>query len=237
RVGTKDHVPTNGSLRPSDHILQVRPLQDAIVGNATRSIWVLQAAVGFVLLIVCANVANLVMAHADSRRREFVVRVALGASRGRLLRQTMTEGVLVSGAGGLLGLWLARVGVQALVRVYPTSVPRTSEITIDLPVLLVTVGLSIATALLFALAPIGDHQAGNLIAGVRATGDAGPAGARRHLIRRVLVTAEVALAVMLVLGAGLLLRTVQNLWSVDAGFDRSRLVTFSMTLPMATSEP
>ena len=237
RIGVGGHVPVKHPSVAADHTLQLQPLRDAIVGNAGRSIWVLQAAVGFLLLIVCANLANLVMAHADSRRREFVVRTALGASRGRLIRQRMTEGVLVSGAGGLLGLWLARVGVQALVRVYPTSVPRTSEITIGLPVLLVTFGLSIAMALLFALAPIGDHQAGNLIAGLRETGDRSTRGARRHLIRRVLVTAEVALAVMLVLGAGLLLRTVQNLWSVDAGFDRSRLVTFSMTLPMATSEP
>jgi putative ABC transport system permease protein len=237
RVGAEGHVPVKEPSLVADHTLQLQPLQDAIVGNAGRSIWVLQAAVGFLLLIVCANLANLVMAHADSRRREFVVRTALGASRGRLIRQRITEGVLVSGAGGLLGLWLARTGIQTLVRVYPASVPRTSEIAIDSRVLLVALGLSIATALLFALAPIGDRKAGNLVAGLRESGDRSATGARRHLIRRVLVTAEVALAVMLVIGAGLLLRTVQNLWSVDSGFDRSRLVTFSMTLPMATSEP
>jgi putative ABC transport system permease protein len=111
RVGTTDHVPTNRPLRSVDHTLQLRSLQDAIVGNARRPIWVLQAAVGFVLLIVCANLANLVMARAGSRRREFALRAALGASRGRLLRQSVTEGAVMSGAGGILGLWLAHVCV------------------------------------------------------------------------------------------------------------------------------
>ncbi len=155
RVGAKDHVPTNRPLRSVDHTLQLRALQDAIVGNASRSIWVLQAAVGFVLLIVCANLANLVMARAGSRRREFVLRAALGASRGRLLRQSVTEGAVMSGAGGILGLWLASAGVRALIRAYPTSVPRTSELTIDLPVLLVALGLSTGTALLFGFVSLG----------------------------------------------------------------------------------
>src|SRR5438552_6567277 len=236
RVGTKDHVPTNGRLRPADHILQLRPLQDAIVGNATRSIWVLQAAVGFVLLIVCANLGNLVMAHAESRRREFVVRAALGASRGRLLRQTMTEGVLLSGAGGMLGVCLAYAGVQALIRTYPDSMPRISDVVIDVPVLLVAIGLSTATALLFGLALVG-HRVSGLVTALKEGGERGASGAGRYHIRRTLMIGEVALAVMLVISAGLLIRTVYNLTSVDAGFDRSRLVTFSMTLPMATSEP
>src|SRR5438067_11865555 len=124
RVGTKDHVPTNRPLRAVDHTLQLRALQDVIVGNASRPIWVLQAAVGFVLLIVCANLANLTMARAGSRRREFVLRAALGASRGRLLRQSVTEGAVMSGAGGILGLWLANAGVRALIRAYPSSIPR-----------------------------------------------------------------------------------------------------------------
>src|SRR5437763_5976052 len=149
RAGTKDHVPTNRPLRAVDHTLQLRTLQDAIVGNASRPIWVLQAAVGFVLLIVSANLANLVMARAGSRRREFVLRIALGASRGRLRRQSVTEGAVMSGAGGILSLWLASAGVRALIRAYPTIVPRTSELTIDLPVLLVALGLSTGTALLF----------------------------------------------------------------------------------------
>lgn len=236
RVGVKGHVPTNRPSLPVDHNLQMQPIQDAIVGDASRAIWVLQAAVGFVLLIVCANLANLMMARAETRRREFAVRAALGAGRGRLLRQVMTEGVMLSGAGGMLGVWLAYAGVQALIRMYPTSMPRTSEVGIDMPVLLFAIGISLATGVFFGLTPIMAGPLNGLATTLQESGSRGVAGGR-HRIRRTLVIAEVALAVMLVIGAGLLVRTVYNLTRVDAGFDRWRLVTFSMTLPMATSEP
>src|SRR5258707_4395077 len=236
RVGTTDHVPTSRSRRAIDHTLQLRTLQDAIVGNASRPIWVLQAAVGFVLLVGCANLANLVMARAGSRRREFVPRTALGASRGRLLRQAVTEGGVLSGAGGLLGLWLAGAGVRALIRAYPASIPRTSELTVDLPVLLVALGLSAGTALLFGFVSLGRGRTSNMVTALK-EGGRGVSGAWRHYARRGLVIAQVAFAVMLVIGAGLLVQTVFNLTRIDAGFDRSRLVTFSMTLPMANSDP
>src|SRR5499433_2246277 len=236
RVGTTDHVPTNRPLRAADHTLQLRALQDAIVGNASRPIWVLQAAVGFVLLIVCANLANLVIARAGSRRREFVLRTALGASRGRLLRQSITEAALMSGAGGILGLWLAGAGVRALIHAYPTSVPRTSELTIDLPVLLVALALSTGTALLVGFVSLGRRRTSSMMTALK-EGARGASGAWRHYARRGLLIAQVAFAVMLVIGAGLLVQTVYNLTRIDAGFDRSRLVTFSMTLPMANSEP
>jgi predicted permease len=236
RVGTKGHVPTNRPLRSADHTLQLRPLQDAIVGNASRPIWVLQAAVGFVLLIVCANLANLVMARAGSRRREFVMRAALGASRGRLLRQSVTEGAVMSGAGGILGLGLAHAGVRALIRAFPTSIPRTSELTIDLPVLLVALGLSAGTVLLFGFVTIGRRRTSNLVTALK-DGERVASSTWRHYARRGLVIAQVAFAVMLVIGAGLLVQTVYNLSRINAGFDRSRLVTFSMTLPMANSDP
>jgi putative ABC transport system permease protein len=209
----------------------MQPLQDAMIGDARRAIWILQVAVAFVLLIACANLANLLMARAESRRREFAVRAALGASRSRLLRQTITEGVMLCLAGGVLGLWLARVAVQALIRAYPTSVPRMSEIAIDLPVLLFALGVSMATGVLFGVAPLAQRRMGDLVTAFKQAGDRGTRGARGHHVRRTLVVAEVALAVMLVIGAGLLIRTVYNLTSVDAGFDRSRLVTFSLTLP------
>jgi predicted permease len=231
RTGSPVHVPTNRPTRAADHTLQIEPLPDAIVGDARRSIWILQVAVGFVLLIACANLANLLVARAESRRREFAVRAALGAGRSRLLRQTMTEGVMLCVAGGMLGLWLARVAVRALILAYPTSVPRMSEIGIDLSVLLFAIGVSIATGVLFGVAPLARERMDDLVTAFKEGGDRGTSGAGRHRIRRMLVVVEVALAVMLVTGAGLLIRTVYNLTSVDAGFDRSRLVTFSMTLP------
>jgi predicted permease len=239
RTGQKNHVfaplPKTAEERKTNfgHILQMHPVQEQIVGGASRAIWVLQAAVGFVLLIACANLANLLLARAETRHREFAVRTALGAGRGRLLRQFMTEGVLLSIVGGVLGLILARAGVQALIRVYPTSLPRTAEVAVDPVVLLFTLGVSIATGLVFGLAPLMHTRVKGLALALKEGGARGATGAARHHIRRGLVMAEVALAVMLVIGAGLLIRTVYNLSVVDAGFDRSRLVTFQMSLANA----
>ena len=237
RTGTRDHVPTNRPVQAVDHTLQLRPLQDAIIGNASRPIWVLQAAVAFVLLIVCANLANLLLARAGSRKREFVLRAALGASRGRLLQQTVTEGALLAVSGGMLGLLLASIGLRALINAYPTSIPRTSELAIDLPIFLVAFGLSTGTALLFGFVLRGGRGTMSSLATVLKEGAKGAGGAWRNYARRGLVIAQVAFAVMLVIGAGLLVRTVYNLTRIDAGFDRSRLMTFSMTLPMANSDP
>jgi predicted permease len=239
RTGQKTHVfaplPKTAEERKTNfgHILQMHPVQEQIVGGASRAIWVLQAAVGFVLLIACANLANLLLARAETRHREFAVRTALGAGRGRLLRQFMTEGVLLSIVGGVLGLVLARAGVQALIRVYPSSLPRTAEVAVDPMVLFFTLGVSIATGLVFGLAPLMHTRVKGLALALKEGGARGATGAARHHIRRGLVMVEVALAVMLVIGAGLLIRTVYNLSVVDAGFDRSRLVTFQMSLAAA----
>jgi predicted permease len=230
--GRHAFVPLKGR---NGHILQMHSLQEEILGSAGRSIWVLQAAVGFVLLIACANLANLLLARAESRHREFAVRTAIGATRWRLLRQFMTEGVLLSLAGGALGVVLARFGMQALLSAYPASLPRTSEVTVDLPVLVFTLGVAVATGVLVGLAPLMHTHARGLVAALKEGGAKGATSGARHHVRRGLVMAEVALAVMLVIGAGLLVRTVYNLAQVDGGFDRSRLVTFSMTLPQATS--
>jgi putative ABC transport system permease protein len=228
-------LPVPGQANPgAGHVLQMEPVQEEIVGSASRAIWVLQASVGFVLLIACANLANLLLARAETRHREFAVRTALGAGRGRLLRQFMTEGVLLSVAGGALGLVLARVGVAALLRAYPTSLPRTAEVTVDPTVLLFTLAVSVATGIVFGFAPIMHTRVAGLATALKEGGARGATGSARHHVRRGLVIAEVALAVMLVIGAGLLLRTVFNLASVDAGFDRARLVTFTMSVPAAT---
>ena len=225
------HVFTPFSGTAGGHILQMKPLQEELVGGATRSIWVLQAAVGLVLLIACANLANLLLARAETRRREFAVRTALGASGGQLLRQFITEGVMLSTAGGALGLWLAHLGVRALLRAYPTSLPRASEVAVDLTVLFFTLGVATVTGVLFGLAPITHTRITGLAATLKDGGTKGATNSLRQRVRGGLVVAQVALAVMLVIGAGLLVRTVYNLSSVDAGFDRGRLVTFSTTLP------
>ena len=228
------HVPTANPKIPVDHVILMNSVQDALLGTAGRSIWVLQAAVAVVLLITCANLAGLFVARAETRRREYAMRAALGASRVRLLCQAMTEGLLLSLAGGALGLWLAYAGVQALIHAYPTSLPRTSEVSIDLRVLLFTFVTSVLTGLLFGLIPTAHHRVSSAVAALKEGGDRGSSG--RHILRRVLVTVEVALAVVLVVGAGLLVRTVYNLASVDAGFDRAPLVTFSMTLPQPQAD-
>ena len=215
----------------------MKPLADEMLGGASRSIWVLQAAVGLVLLIACANLANLLLARAETRQREFAVLTALGAGRGRLVRKFMSESLLLSFVGGVLGVLLARIGVRALVRAYPTSLPRTSEVAVDPVVLLFTLGIAVASGVLFGLAPLALTRVKGLVTALKEGGGKGATNAARHYIRRALVAAEVALAVMVVVGAGLLVRTVYNLMAVDAGFDPSRVVTFAITLPQATSEP
>jgi putative ABC transport system permease protein len=229
RAGVTGHVPQ----RPG-HILQMTSLQEEMLGSAARSIWVLQAAVALVLLIACANLANLLLARAEIRHRELAVRAALGAGRSRLIRQFVTEGVLLSIAGGALGLVFAHAGVRALVSAYPASLPRTNEVSIDALALVFTFGIATATGIVFGLAPIVHTRMKGLLSALKDGGTKGTTRSMRHHVRRGLVIAEVALAVVLVIGAGLLVRTVYNLTTVDAGFDRSRLVTFSITLPPAT---
>ncbi len=214
-------------------MLRMTPLADQILGRAAQSIWVLQAAVGLVLLIACANVANLLLARAETRQREFAVLTALGAGRRRLGRKALTESVILAVAGGALGVLLARAGVEGLVRVYQTSLPRMSEVTVDLPVMLVSFAIAVVCGLASGLAPMMRIRSDATVETLK-SGPRGSSGTARHHVRRALVMAETALAVIVVVGAGLLLRTVHNLTAVDEGFDRSRLVTFSITLPRAS---
>lgn len=223
-----------GNTMPNPgHVLQFTPLKDEVIGGAARSIWMLQTSVGLVLLIACANLAGLFMARADTRRRELAVRTALGATPGRLLQQFMTEGLLLSVAGGALGIIVARAGIAAFVRTYPHSLPRTSSLEFDGIVWLFAAGVAVLSALLFASAPLMHTRIQGLAAVIREGTDR-HAGGPRQRVRAGLVIAEVALAVILVTGAGLLARSVLNLTNVDVGFNRSRLITFSTTLPQAS---
>jgi putative ABC transport system permease protein len=242
RVGVTDHMfvpmPADAAARTSNpdagHILQLRPLHDEIVRSASRAIWTLQIAAGLVLLIACANLGNLLLSRAAVRRRELAVRTALGASRRRLLRQFITEGALLSIAGSALALWIGRFGLHALTEAYPRALPRSTEVSVDLPVLLFTCGIAMVTSLFFGLAQLRHVGAKGLAVTLTEAGAKGAGGGTRRHVRRALVAGEVALAVILVTGAGLLIRTVYNLTNVELGFDRSRLVTFSVSLPERT---
>jgi putative ABC transport system permease protein len=227
RVGASEHVFT-----PGEHVMQMEPLQDEVLGSAGRIIWVLQAAVGLVLLVACANLANLLLARAGARRRELGVRTALGASRGRLVRQFTAEGIVLSLLGAALGLGLAQAGVRTLSVTYPDGLPRLADVAVDPAVLGFTMLLSLLTGVAFGLVPLLQVSTGGFASFLKHIGTRGPASARR--VRGALVAAEVALAVVLVAGAGLMVRTVVNLMNVDAGFDRSRLVAFGVALPGAT---
>jgi putative ABC transport system permease protein len=195
---------------------------------------VLQAAVAFVLLIACANLANLLLARADSRHREFAVRSALGAGRGRLLRQFITEGVAIAVVGGAVGIALAAIGLRALLAAYPASIPRSADISLDWRVLLFTLAVALLTGVVFGLAPLLHLREQQLGLALKEGGARTSAGSARTRTRSALVMAEVALAVVLVVGAGLLLRSFWNLMKVDAGFDRSHLATFGLVLPNAS---
>ena len=219
------------SPNTTTHRLRIDPLQSQIVGTAKTAVWVLQGAVVLVLLIACANLSTMLLSRAESRRKEFALRWALGAGRARMLRQLIVEGCLLSLTGATMGLGAAVAGLRALVAVFPDSLPRSGEIAIDVPVLALTFLVALATGVVFGVAPIA-HSAPTLNAAtLKEGGQRTTAG--RHSLRRAIVVCEVALSVVLVVGAALLLRTVANLTRVDAGFTRSRLVTFAVGLPIA----
>lgn len=229
--GTARHVPDT-----KNHRLRFDPLQDDIVGGVRQAAWVLQAAVGFVLLIACANLASLILARAEARTRELAVRAALGAGRGRLVRQFMVEGVALSVAGGASGLLLAQYALDALLSI-DAGIPRASEIGLDRTVLLFTLAVSVLTGIVFGLVPLLRLSDVNLHDTLKETAARTTAGRGRSRTRGALVVAEVALAVVLVIGAGLMLRTFWNLLQVDAGFDRTQLATFRIVLPPSVYKP
>jgi predicted permease len=223
--------PTGNNNR--GHLLQMHPMKTDMVGGIGTALWVLQGAVGFVLLIACANLANLILARAESRQKEFAIRSALGAGRWRLLRQFLTEGVLLAVVGGALGAGLGFGGLRALLAANPDSIPRALEVSLDWKVLLFTLGISIVTGLIFGMAPLLHLREQLVSISLKEGGQRSTAGGARTRVRSGLVMAEVALAVVLVVGAGLLIRSFQKLMTVDPGFNRERMVTFGVVLPGA----
>jgi predicted permease len=211
------------------HALRMDPLKTDIVGSISRALVILQGAVLFVLVIACANLANLLLARAESRQREFAVRAALGAGRRRLFAQFVTEGLVLAVLAAAVGTGLAFLAVRGLVALSPSTIPRAAEITLDWHVLLFTLLLAVVTGFVFGLTPL--LSAGADVATALRHGTRTSAGARRA-VRSFLVIGEVALAVTLVVGAGLLVRSFVNLLNVDAGFERSHLVTFGVVPPV-----
>jgi putative ABC transport system permease protein len=208
-------------------------LRDAAVGSVRPAMLTLLAAVGFVLLIACVNLANLLLSRSASRRREIGIRGALGAGKGRLVRQLLTESLVLSGLGTVLGLAIAWAGAHALVSVDPSILPRATEITLDLSAVAFTAAIGIFTGILFGLAPALQMARADLHSALREGGRGNSVGFQRNSLRSVLVTGEVALALVLLSGAGLLMRSFYRLQSVDPGFDSRGVLTFRTNLPDA----
>ncbi len=218
---------------PDGHPLHLVPMQDEMVGDVRAALLLLLGAVGFVLLIACANVGNLLLARAESRQKEIAVRTALGASRGRLMQQFLTESVLLALIGGTAGLLLGAWGLQALLATSPDSIPRIGEIGLDGKVMGFTVMVSLLTGVLFGTAPMLHMTTHSLANSIREGGERSTSGSAKQRLRRLLVVAEIALAVVLVIGAGLMLRSFSTLRGVDPGFDPEGLLTFGLYLPAA----
>jgi putative ABC transport system permease protein len=210
------------------------PLKEAVVGEIRPFLLVLLAAVGFVLLIVCANVASLLLARSTGRSREFAIRAAMGASPARVIRQLLTESCLLSLTGGALGLILAAWGTKTVIHLIPEALPRADAIGLDGPVLLFTLGVSIFTGVIFGLVPALKTSQPNLAESLKEEGR-GSSGVR-HRTQRILVVLEMAMAVVLLIGAGLMIRSLGKLWSVNPGFDPHHLLAFAISSPRPLGE-
>jgi predicted permease len=208
------------------------PFKQRMLGGVKPTLLVLFSAVGFVLLIACANIANLLLARSTARMREFAVRAALGAGKSRLIRQLLTESILLGAVGGALGLLLASWGMRAALGALPDTVPRAAEIHIDMRVLLFTAAATLLAGILFGLVPALRISRTNLQDSLKA-GGRGSSGTR-HRVHGILVITEMALALVLLIGAGLALRTLVQLWNVDPGFDPRNVLTFGFSLSPAT---
>ena len=212
----------------------VEPLREALISNVRSSLLILVYAVSLVLLIACANVANLLLARAISRRREIAIRAAIGAGRLRLIRQLLTESVLLSITGAIVGSALGIIGIRALLLVNTANLPRVGKdgslVTLDWRVLAFTGVVTIVTSLLFGLIPALQSSRADLSSTLKESSSRSGSGFRQNKARTLLIVSEIALAVVLLVGAALLIRTSIALASVKPGFDASRVLTMRMSL-------
>jgi predicted permease len=206
----------------------IEPLKQSIVGDMGGTLLLLLGAVGIVLLIASTNVANLLLARSAARTREFAIRSALGASRARMVRQLLTESVLLALSGGLLGLIVGILGVRMVLMKFPEILPRSENIHLNTPVLFFTFGISLVVGILFGLAPALNGSSGDVQSSLRA-GERGSTGALARA-QNILVILQMAMTLVLLVGSGLLLRTILQLWNVNPGFDRQHVITFKVGL-------
>ncbi len=211
--------------------INVVPLHRQLIGNVQSFIYILFGAVGFVLLIACANVANLLLARVAARHREVAIRIALGASRRRLIRQLLTESLMLSILGGLLGLLLTFWGVDLLVALIPSDVPRLQELRLHVPVFLWTLAISVLTGVIFGLVPALQASKPDLNDVLKESSGRATGGLQRSRIRSLLVVSETALALVLLVGAGLMIKSFVRLQHVSPGFDAKNVLTMSISLP------
>lgn len=213
------------------HPAFLRPLQADVVGDVRTSLLVLLGAVGLVLLIACANVANLLLVRAEGRAREISVRSAMGAGRGRIVRQLVTESLILAVLGGVAGLVVARFGLASLLSLAPADIPRLDGVGLDGTVLAFTAGATLLSGLLFGLAPAFRALRTDLRAALHSGGRGGSVGKERLRLRGILVVGQTALAVMLLIGGGLLLRSFGNLTQIDPGFSADAVLSASLSIP------
>ena len=211
--------------------VNVVPLRTQVTGEIRKPLFILLGAVGFVLLIACANVANLLLARAASRKKEIALRAGLGASRWRIARQLLTESVLLSVIGGGFGLLLAWWGTRALLALSPPELMDLRDTAVNLPVLAFTVGLTLLTGIVFGLVPALEAARVDLNESLKEGGRNTGQGSRNHRLRNAFVVTQVALALVLLVGAGLLIKSLNRLNSVEPGFNPNQLLTVRVTLP------
>src|SRR5438477_6670316 len=208
-----------------------KPLRDEIVGDVRTALYILFGAVVCVLLIANANVANLLLARASARGKEIALRAAMGASRARIIRQLLTESLLLSGLGGVVGLLIAQWGTAALIKTVPENIPRISTIELDAAVLGFTLLVSLATGVLFGLVPAWQASHVDLSSSLKSGTRTGGGGEGKGRVRNALIMAEVALALVLLISAGLLIQSFARLGRVQPGLRTERLLTASVSLP------